>query len=67
VAVPFVGVTAATLVVAEILRLVHGGPAYSEIKLSMGLSRRRFARRSGSYGVKDLDGLTFCGVRSGSG
>jgi hypothetical protein len=32
VAVPFVGAAAATLVVAEAIRLLHGGPAYTDIK-----------------------------------
>jgi hypothetical protein len=35
VAVPFVGVFAATLVMAEVIRLLHDGPAYSDIKLSL--------------------------------
>src|SRR5581483_350167 len=36
VGVPFVGMTAATFVVAETLRLLHGGPAYTGFKMSLG-------------------------------
>ena len=36
VAVPFVGATAASLVVAETVRLPHDGPAYFDIKLGLG-------------------------------
>jgi hypothetical protein len=36
VAVPFVGAAAASFVVAEVLRLAHGGPGFTDIKLSLG-------------------------------
>jgi len=42
VAVPFVGVTAATLVVAEALRMLHDGPSHSDIKLSLSEPGRRW-------------------------
>ena len=35
IAVPFVGATAASLVVAEAIRIFHSGPAYTDIKLSL--------------------------------
>ncbi|MFZ3327507.1 MAG: hypothetical protein WA231_17200 [Methylocella sp.] len=46
---PFVGAAAATLVMAEVLRLAHGGPAYTDIKLSLGTPNRRSARMNGNY------------------
>jgi len=60
VAVPFVGTTAGTLVTAEILRLLHGGPQYTDIKLTLGDLRRRSAPMAGAYGAKDFVGLKYC-------
>lgn len=62
VAVPFVGTSAASLVVAEAVRLLHEGPAYLDIKLGLGDPSKRFARRNGTYSAQDAAGLTF--VRS---
>jgi hypothetical protein len=59
VAVPFVGMSAASLVVAEAVRLLHDGPAYLDIKLVLGNPDKRFARRNGSYTAQDAAGLTF--------
>lgn len=59
VAVPFVGMTAASLVVSEVIRLLHDGPAYLDIKLRLGDPRSRFARPSGNYSAQDAAGLTF--------
>ncbi len=59
VAVPFVGASAASLVVAEAVRLLHDGPAYLDIKLGLGNPGKRFARRNGSYTAHDTAGLTF--------
>jgi hypothetical protein len=59
VAVPFVGTSAASLVVAEAVRLLHGGPAYHDIKLGLGNPGMRFARRGGSYTARDAAGLNF--------
>jgi hypothetical protein len=59
VAVPFVGVTAATLAVAEIIRLLHDGPAYSDIKLSLSDLSNISAIRKANYTVQDLSGLSF--------
>ena len=60
VAVPFVGVTAATLVVAEAIRLLHDGPAYSDIKLSLSDLKSVSATAKGSYTVQDAAGISFC-------
>jgi hypothetical protein len=59
VAVPFVGAAAATLVVAEAIRILHGGPAYTDIKLALSDLSRRFARTTGNYSVQDLAGLNY--------
>jgi len=63
VAVPFVGVTAATLVVGEALRMLHDGPAYSDIKLSLSEPGRVYASRKENYVVQDTVGISFCGAQ----
>ncbi len=63
VAVPFVGATAGTLVTAEILRLLHGGPQYTDIKLTLGDPQRRAAPMAGAYGAKDFVGLKCCDAK----
>lgn len=60
VAVPFVGVTAATLVLAETIRLLHDGPAYSDVKVSLSEPGSIYAVRSRNYMVQDLAGIPFC-------
>ena len=60
VAVPFVGATAATLVLAEAVRLLHDGPAYTDIKVALSGLDRRFAEMARTYGVQDLAGMEFC-------
>jgi hypothetical protein len=60
VAVPFVGVTSATLVVAEAIRLLHDGPAYSDIKLSLSDLKSVSAIARGRYTVQDAAGISFC-------
>ena len=60
VAVPFVGVAAATMVVAETLRLLHGGPAYTDIKLSLTNPANRSAIRKGDYAPADAAGISYC-------
>lgn len=60
VAVPFVGVTAATLVVAEAIRLLHDGPAYSDIKLSLSDLTNVSAISKGNYTAQDSAGIKFC-------
>ena len=63
VAVPFVGLTAASLVVAEIIRLLHEGPAYHDIKLGLGDPGKVFACRNGNYTAQDAAGVTFVEAR----
>ena len=60
VAVPFVGVTAAALVLAEAIRLLHDGPAYSDIKLSLSDLNSVSAIRKSNYTVQDSAGVLFC-------
>jgi hypothetical protein len=64
VAVPFVGGAAATLVVAEAIRILHGGPAYTDIKLALSDLSRRFAPMRRNYSAQDLAGLTYCDARA---
>jgi hypothetical protein len=59
VAVPFVGTSAASLVVAEAIRLLHDGPAYLDMKFGLGDPGKRFARRNGAYSAKDTVGMNF--------
>ena len=63
VAVPFVGAAAATLVLAEAIRLLHGGPAYTDIKLVLSDLGGRFAPTTRNYSVHDLAGLNYCDAR----
>lgn len=65
VAVPFVGTGAASLVVAEVVRLLHDGPSYYDIRLGLGDAGRRSVRRNGNYTMQDATGLTF--VRASEG
>jgi hypothetical protein len=60
VAVPFVGATAATLVLAESIRLLHDGAAYTDIKLALSDLHTRFAVTSRNYTVQDSAGISFC-------
>jgi hypothetical protein len=62
IAVPFVGVAAATLAVAEALRLLHDGPAYSDIKLSLSDLKNLSAIRKGDYTIHDSVGIGFCEI-----
>lgn len=64
IAVPFIGATAASFVVAEIIRLLHGGPAYTNIKMSLADFGRLFTLKTGYYGPQDFAGLTFARCNS---
>jgi hypothetical protein len=57
VAVPFVGMTAACLAIAEILRLLHGGPKFSNLKLCLGRVTERPALTTNAYQVPELIGI----------
>lgn len=63
VAVPFVGTSAACLVIAEALRLFHDGPAYLDLKLGLGEPGKTSALRNGNYSAPDTAGLTFVEAR----
>ena len=64
VAVPFVGTSAASLVVAEAVRLLHDGPAYLDIKLGLGNLAKRSARQNGNYTAEDASGSTFVAAKN---
>jgi hypothetical protein len=59
VAVPFVGTSAASLVIAEAVRLLHDGPGYFDIRLGLGNAGRRQTRGRGNYTAEDAAGLKF--------
>jgi hypothetical protein len=63
IAVPFVGAAAATLVVAETIRLLHRGPAYTDTKLALATIDGRTARSSGNYQAQDFAGLRYSDAR----
>lgn len=60
VAVPFVGAIAATFVLAEVLRLLHEGPVYTDIKIALSDPERLFAETTRNYDALDLVGLRSC-------
>jgi hypothetical protein len=64
VAVPFVGAGAATLVVAEVLRLLHGGPRYTTSKLRLGTLAGRTRDPGHRYAPQDFAGLKWCEPRA---
>jgi hypothetical protein len=66
VAVPFVGAAAATLVVAETIRLLHDGPALTDIKLSLAAPGGRVALTTRSYSAQDFAGLKYCDSKIGA-
>jgi ATP-dependent helicase HepA len=60
VAVPSAGATAAALVLAEVLRLLHDGPVYTDMKIVLSDPDRRFAETTRNYGAQDLVGIRSC-------
>jgi hypothetical protein len=64
VAVPFVGAAAATLVVAEVLRLLHGGSSYEAFKFGLAAPAGRTSQKGGTYGPQDFGGLKYCQARA---
>jgi hypothetical protein len=64
VAVPFVGTSAASLVVAEAVRMLHDGPAYLDIKLGLGNPTKRLTRPNGAYTAQDAAGIAFVRAKS---
>ena len=63
VAVPFVGSAAASFAVAEVIRLLHEGPAYHDIKLGLADPGKVSAHRNGNYTARDAVGATFVEAR----
>jgi hypothetical protein len=63
VAVPFVGTAAASFVVAEIIRLLHRGPAYTDIKMSLADLSQRTTHTKGDYSAEDFAGLMYTGCQ----
>lgn len=64
IAVPFVGATAASLVIAETIRLLHDGPAYTDIKLRLGVPSKRVAQTTRNYCVGDYACVKFCDAKT---
>ncbi len=63
VAVPFVGAVAATYVVAEILRALHGGPAYSRLKLRLATPQESLLTTPGAWSASAIGGIAHCNAR----
>jgi len=59
VVVAFVGTSAASLVIAEAVRLLHHGPAYLDIKVGLGNPSWRLTHRNGNYTAQDAGALSF--------
>jgi hypothetical protein len=59
IAVPFVGMTAATLVVAEALRVLHGGPAYGQLKFRLATPEVCHGLHLGDYDAERSAGIPF--------
>jgi len=64
VAVPFVGAAASALVVAEVLRLLHGGPSYSTFKIGLASLGGRTRLPGGKYVAQDLADVKYCDAQS---
>jgi hypothetical protein len=62
VAVPFVGITAACLVLAESLRLLNDGPKFDQLKLRVGRIGEHAAAVAGNYQIDDLVGIGYAGA-----
>ena len=60
VAVPFVGAAASTLVVAEVLRLLHGGASFATFRMGLAAPAGRTRQAGGNYTAQDLAGLKYC-------
>lgn len=64
VAVPFVGAAAGALVVAEVLRLLHEGVRFTDLKIRLGDFSNCSRHNAGTYDEEDLTGLTFAEARA---
>lgn len=63
VAVPFVGAAAASFVLAEALRLLHGGPAYADIKFKLSVPDRISTIGGDHYRPSAFAGLDYTAVQ----
>jgi len=54
---------AGALVLAEMLRIAHGGAAYTDLKVRLGALGNRTIRAAGTYGADDLVGIEFLEAR----
>lgn len=59
VAVPFVGATAGCLVIAEVLRMLHGGPSFGQVKLRLATPSGAITASMGSYASADVGALSY--------
>ena len=59
IAVPFVGATAASFVIAEALRLFHDGPAYTDLKFSLATPGKCAVVSAGTYSASDFAALEY--------
>ena len=59
VAVPFVGTTAASFVLAEAVRLFHDGPAYPDLKLRLATPSALRATPCGTYNAQSIAQLPY--------
>ena len=59
VAVPFVGATAGCLVIAEVLRMLHGGPSFGQVKLRLATPSGAITASMGSYASVDVGALSY--------
>lgn len=64
VAVPFVGTIAGAFVVGEVLRLLHEGTRFTDLKLRLGVLNNGALRNAGSYTAQDLVGVDFVAART---
>jgi len=63
VAIPFIGVVAAALVVTEELRCWHEGARFSDLKLRLGSLNTRSWNALGNYTVSDVSGDKYASAR----
>ncbi|HEY9156816.1 hypothetical protein [Candidatus Binatus sp.] len=63
VAVPFVGAVAASFVVAEVLRLLHGGPNFTSLKLRLASPGSGSISETKNYQAGDIGAIPYGRVR----
>ena len=65
VSVPFVGATAASLVLAEVLRVLHEGPACTDLRLRLAAPSNVEGQVAGRYTSEDLAALRYVDADGG--